>query len=161
MDTPTIDELRARYFIEVWQPEAYADSSWRGCALDRDEYNNTRMPRLLFEAIITAANTRTLIVAADFGSSLHAEVPANWEAYSAHMLARENYSIDYVICDDTGDWACLFDFDVTTFGATRLIADRVDRILAESGTSLRALTIEAFGDHEHDPHIRSILGSVA
>ena len=157
MDNPTIDELRARYFIEVWQPEAFTDGSWRGCALDRDKYN-TRLPRLLFEAIVAASNARFVFVAAEFG---FARIPANWSAYSAHMLDASTHSIDYVICDETGQWACLADFDVTTFGAPPPIAAEVDLILSQSGTSLAAMTMEDFGDFRNDPHVLSILGRVA
>lgn len=159
MDDFTLDELRKRFFVEVWQPQAFADPRWRGCALDRDVYTyNTRMPRFFFEAIAAASSAKKLFIATDLGPDLYAEIPPTWDAYTAHMGSPDQFAIDYLIHDGSGAWAILADFDVTHFGAAPELADKVDKLLAKHGTSLGRMTMDAFESLWPDPHLVAVVG---
>jgi hypothetical protein len=117
------------------------------------------MPRTLFEAMIAASGAERLFIATDIGPMQHVEIPPTWAAYSEHMGFSRPVAIDYLIHDGSGRWACLADFDVTHFGADPDLADEVDTLLANHGTSLAAMTIEAFGDLLPDPHLAAVMGS--
>jgi hypothetical protein len=157
MDVPTLDTLRQRFFIEAWQPQAFVDRTWRGGAVNGDDHR-LRMPREMFEALVKATGATHLYVAMDMGPP-HVEIPATWSALEAHLLHPSHHAIDRLIYDDSGDWAILMDFDVTTLGASRPIAEKIDELLGKSGVSLASLTLGAFEGLEDDPRVRSILGS--
>ena len=139
-------EMRARFFNETGAMiPPFADEHWRGCALDRDTYDNTRVPQHLFEAIVSAAASKELSVCGYFpaGESCASLAPT-WDAYSSYMLTHDNWSLEYVVCDQSGQWALLADADATVFGAAPELAAVVDAQLASRGTSLSQLTDSEF-----------------
>jgi len=133
---------RTRFFNEegnIIPP--FVDTTWRGCALSRDRFDHTRMPELLFNAIIGAASSVELLIARYSPDSDSCDtLAANWEAFRSYVFATDNWSLEYVLFDKTGRWAVLADADVTVLGASPELASHVDRELAAHGTSLVQLT---------------------
>jgi hypothetical protein len=139
-------EARARYFNESGTMiPPFVSADWRGCVLDRDSYDNTRIPRYLFEAIATAAGSTEITVCGYFpnGEACSA-VAATWGAFSSYLLARDNWSLEYVAFDASQRWALLADADATIFGAESALASAIDKYLAFNGTSLVQLTDTEF-----------------
>jgi hypothetical protein len=54
---------RIRHFDDRARPDVpFTDPTWRGCCLDRDRFDATRMPRFLFEALMAATGTQAIDV---------------------------------------------------------------------------------------------------
>ena len=133
---------RVRFFNETGgMTTPFVDATWRGCALDRDRFEHTRLPEALFNAIIFAAESSDLLMARYSPDSECCDsLPANWAAFRAYVFTEANWSLEYVLFDPSGRWAVLADADVTVFGAAPGLADLVDHGLLAHGTSLVQLT---------------------
>ena len=133
---------RQRFFNEERDSLcAFQQRGWRGCGLDRDRFNSTRLPRFLFEAIVVASETDEVLLrlyTPDRPASVG--LPPNWASFSAYVQAEENWSLEYVLYDSSGRWAVLADPDVTVVGAEPSLADSIERLLEEHGTSFEHLT---------------------
>lgn len=128
----------------------FTDPRWRGCALDRDDFDHTRMPERLFDALIRASGAGGLLISRYAPDSDHVEsIPADWSSYKDFLFAPQNWALEFVLFDGTGRWAVLADADVTVVGADPDLADLIDQALLQVGTSLVALTDESF--HDLDP----------
>jgi len=153
-------EARARFFNESGQMlPPFVSSGWRGCALDRDGYDNTRIPQFLFEAIAAAAGSAEVFVCGYFpaGESCASLAPT-WQAFRSHLLGQDNWSLEYVVFDSSQRWALLADADATIFGAEPALASAVDSYLAGHGTSLVQLTESEFpGLSPEQPGARYLL----
>ena len=135
-------ELRHALFNEAGDMlPPFIEHGWRGCAIDRDAFDNCRLPQELFEAIVTGTQTSQLVVCGYFadGEACH-RIPATWEAYRAFMLDPDHRSPEYIIQNEYKSWAILADFDTTIFGTSQELASAVDRHLFKCSTSLVALT---------------------
>lgn len=137
---------RRRFFTsEGIELPPFVSSDWRGCVLDRDVFDHTRMPRVLFEAIVAAAKPESLWVC---GYGMHGEscvgLPPDWDAYRAHVFTQENYSPERLMFDASGRWALLAGFETTELGAEATLANAIDEELQKSSTFLSALTREAY-----------------
>ncbi len=141
MEEETTDP-RARFFNEEGAMiPPFVNPTWRGCALDRDRFDHTRMPEQLFNAIVSAADSQELQIARyspDSGSC--DSLAATWESFRSYVFTESNWSLEYVLSDRSGQWAVLADADVTVVGASPELAGRIDRELAIHGTSLVQLT---------------------
>ena len=125
---------RRRFFGPGLALPPFVDPAWRGCVLDRDAYDHTRMPQVLFDAV---GHVRDECLA----------LMADWSTYRDFAFDPDHYAIERVLFDDSGRWAIHSDFETTMFGAQPDLASRVDAILAGEGTSLAALT------RAHFPHV--------
>lgn len=120
---------------------------WRGCALDRDSFDSTRMPRQLFDALLTRAAPSELLVeryAPDHPGP--DRISPDWDAYRAYTRADETWALEFVMYDAGGRWALLADADATVLGAEGSLADQIDELLASQGTSLESMTHEEWGE---------------
>lgn len=139
---------RSRFFNENDDSlSPFVLAGWRGAVLDPDGYHHAKMPRFLFESIMLAAQPdcillRTYTPDADASVSLK----PTWEAFRAHRFKKENWSLDYVLYDSSGEWAVLLDPDAVVVGAEARLADQIDAELDEHGTSLAHLTHQFFPD---------------
>jgi len=129
---------RSRFFNEEGDMiPPFKNASWRGCALNRDSFDYTRMPEVLFNAIIRVTNSAELLIAhyaPDSNSPFR--IVASWFNFRSHVFAKENWSLEFVLFDETRAWALLADADATILGAAPELASRLDRVLAAHGTSL-------------------------
>lgn len=144
----------------------FTQPDWRGCVLDRDKYTNTRLPETLWRALITASGASTIMVCGYYTECERCtHIDSNWGSFSEFMLAQDNYSPEYVIIDESREWAILADVDVTTVGLQLRLADLVDSLLATNKVSLLALTRGDFSDQEilsnGGKYIRGVLGKAA
>ncbi len=139
-DAAAIDP-RVRHFEDKARPDMpFADPTWRGCCLDRDRFDATRMPRFLFEALMTATGTQAIDVHFYMTESAVRGVAPDWPAFRAVAGGPANESLEHVICDASGTWAVLCELDVMLLGATPELATRIDAELAAHGTSLALMT---------------------
>ena len=139
-------EPRTRFFNEQGSMiPPFMDPAWRGCVLDRDDFDNTRLSEQLFNAIIgTAAPNELHIARYAPSSNCVATIAPNWPAYRAYVLAPSNWSLEYVVFDASEQWAVLADADAMVFGAAPALAARIDNQLSAQGTSLVQLTEVSF-----------------
>jgi hypothetical protein len=137
---------RKRFFNESGSMiPPFVDPSWRGCALYRDFYDNTSMPKELFAAIVAAAKSHELLISRYMPDSERPDVlAANWEAFCTYAYNRDNWSLEYVLFDTSESWALLADADATVLGATPALADQIDWELSKVSTSLKGLTDTSF-----------------
>jgi hypothetical protein len=138
----TETDPRRRFFNEEGDSlPPFRQEGWRGCGLDRDRFNSTRLPRFLFETVVAASGAEELLLrlyTPDRPASVG--LPANWASFSEYVHADENWSLEYVLYDSSGRWAVLADPDVTVVGAELGLADAIERMLGEHGTSFEHLT---------------------
>ena len=119
----------------------FVNATWRGCALDRDRFDHTRLPELLFNAIVRGAGSTELQIARYSPDSESCDsLPADWEAFRTYVFTDANWALEYVLFDQSKRWAVLADADVTVVGAAPELADLIDQALAAHGTSLVQLT---------------------
>jgi hypothetical protein len=139
---------RARFFNEEGTMiPPFVDSTWRGCALDRDRFDHTRMPEQLFHAIVSAAGSQELrITRYSPDSETFDTLAPTWESFRSFVFVENNWSLEYVLFDQSGQWAVLADADVTVVGASPDIAARIDRELSVHDLSLVQLTDTDFPD---------------
>jgi len=138
-------DVRAELFNE--DPDAlcpYRLQGWRGCAFNPDSYNHTKVPRFLFESIVEAAASETVTLATYAPDRPPAHIAANWNSFRSHRFDQENWSLEYILHDHSKRWAVLLDPDLVVFGAEAALADRIDLLLAEHGTSLGQITTADF-----------------
>jgi hypothetical protein len=160
---------RRRFFNEAIDLPPFVPAGWRGCVLDRDAFDHTRMPEGLFRAVIEAAGSRRLHFCGVFadgaaGSDRCVLLPAEWRRYREFAFAPENHTVERVLFDDTGCWAILSDFESTLLGAESGLAAAIDLVLARDGSSLASMTREHFGDGERSDFARyldAVVGSGA
>jgi len=137
---------RTRFFNEEGESlPPFHPPGWRGCVLDRDRFDHTRLPRFLFEAIITATATAELLLrpyTPDRAESV--ALPPTWPAFREFVYEPSNWSLEYVLYDSSGQWAVLADPDIVIVGAEAKVADRIEMALAEHGTNLKRLTLSDF-----------------
>jgi hypothetical protein len=146
-------EPRTRFFNEQGSMiPPFVDPKWRGCVLDRDNFDNARLPEHLFHAIVSAAGSSKLSVAryAPCSSGIDT-IAANWPSYRSYFLAPSNWSLEYVVFDASERWALLADADATVFGAAPVLATRIDQELSIQGTSLVQLTDTEFPKLQSSP----------
>ncbi|MCK7595625.1 hypothetical protein [Pseudomarimonas salicorniae] len=125
----------------------FRGSGWRGCAINRDRFDHTNMPRELFEAIVHSASSPYLLLARYSPDSEGSErITPEWEAFRAHVFNAENWALEFVLYDPTERWAILADADVTVFGAEPALAAHVDQALSTHALSLARLTDRDFPD---------------
>jgi len=118
--------------------------SWRGCAINPDRFNHTKLPRFLFDSIVDAAAADSLTLTAYSPGQPPAHIDANWDSFRNHRFDLEHWSLEYVLHDKFKRWAILLDPDLVIFGAEATLADRIDFLLSEHGTSLREITTADF-----------------
>jgi len=119
----------------------FVDPTWRGCALDRDRFDHTRLPEQLFNAIVRCAGSNEFLIARYSPDSDNCDsFAADWETFRAYVFTEANWSLEYVLFDQSERWAVLADADVTVVGASPELADLIDQTLAAHGTSLVQLT---------------------
>lgn len=150
-DIPT-NSVRFRLFDETADaPTPFKSPGWRGCALDHDRYDHTRMPRALFDAlVIESASTKLLIERFAPDNDCPDVVAANWEAFRAHMHAPQNWCLEFTLFDDGNRWAVLADADVIVVGIEPVLAEKVDAHLKVQGSSLADLTNTDFPASDTD-----------
>jgi hypothetical protein len=133
---------------------------WRGCVIDRDQFDSTNMPRELFDAVVKAAGSEQLFIARYTPGGDGAEqIAANWDAFREFVFTPEHWSLEFVLFDSSTQWAILAELDVTVFGASSELAAAVDAILVQRGLSLAGLTDHYFPglDPVNQPGARYIL----
>lgn len=139
---------RARFFNEEGNMlPPFRAPGWRGCALNRDTYDSTRMPKCLFDVLVAVAMPGELLIeryAPDHPGP--DRIAPNWDIYTAYTRAPETWSLEFVIYDAEGRWALLADADATVFGAEPSLANEIDEHLAQHGTGLEAMTHEEWGE---------------
>ena len=133
---------RARFFNESDDSlPPFRRTGWRGCVLDRDRFDHTRLPKFLFESITTAARTTDLLLhlyTPDRPDSV--SLSPDWDSFRSFVYEPDNWSLEYVLYDNSGSWAVLADPDVVVVGAEPELADNIDALLDQHGTSLKRLT---------------------
>ena len=143
---PVEQDPRSRFFNEEGDSlHPFRKTGWRGCVLDRDRFDHTRLPRFLFEALVASTRTQELLLrpyTPDRSESV--ALPAKWLALREFVYEPANWSLEYVLYDAPGEWAVLADPDVVVLGACTELASRIDSALAEHGTSLAHLTRSDF-----------------
>lgn len=154
-------EIRSRLFNECGDMiPPFVNHSWRGCALDRNAYDNIRIPKLLFETIVSVTRSENIQIYGYYSSGeICTQLYASWEAYLTFMQAKENWSVEYVITDSKNQWAILAEADTTIIGMEPELADIVDAILMLQQTSLVQITDSEFPmlNPETQPGARYIL----
>jgi hypothetical protein len=140
------DSARAHFFNEDGEMlPPFRLSGWRGGALDRDRYDNTRMPQTLLEAIIEASGSEQLLIERYAPDHLGPDrVDASWSAFFAYAHTPEHWSLEFVVFDASARWAVLADADVTVIGAESALADSIDALLQRHGMGLVELTDDEF-----------------
>lgn len=167
MSVRLTDAARSRFFRDDPHAKcAFKTAAWRGCVLDRDKYTNARLPENLWSALIEASRASTVTVCGYYSAGERCStVNADWSSYSEYMCAQYNYSPEYVIFDESCEWAILADVDVTTLGLAPDLADLVDSLLGVKESSLLDLTRADFSDQvilsPSAGYIRSVLGKSA
>lgn len=147
-----INSMRFRLFDEAMDaPTPFKLTGWRGCALDHDLYDHTRMPRVLFDALIAeSASTKLLIERFAPDNDVPDVIGADWETFRAHMHAPKNWCLEFTLFDDSQRWAVLADADVIVVGFEPALAEKVDNRLKAQGTSLADLTDTDFPASDTD-----------
>lgn len=136
------------------------NAAWRGCVLDRDDYSNLRLPKLLWEELISCASCQEVIVCGYYsGVPNCASIKSTWSEYSNFMMTAENYSPEYVIHGGDMHWVVWADLDVTTVAMSQELADRLDSSLQRRDTSLKTLTLESFPSFNEDTFVARIVGN--
>ena len=154
---------RALLFDETsGAPSPFRLPEWRGCALERDNFDNTRLSSVLFEALVAASNPDAIIIYGHInGREIAACVDPTWAAYSNFMLNHDNWSLEYVITVPAHQWVALSDPDVTIVGCEASIAAPADSVLAKSGLSLSEITHQQFpGLDPAMPNDRYLLAAI-
>jgi hypothetical protein len=156
-------DVRAELFNEG--PDAdcpYRLPGWRGCAFNPDRFNHTKLPRFLFESIVEAAASDSVTLAAYSPDQPPTHIAAEWTTFRSHRFDPKHWSLEYVLHDQSKSWAVLLDPDLVVFGAETALADRIDLLLSEHGTSLREITTGDFPelDPANSGH-KYILGAIS
>lgn len=136
---------------------------WRGCVIDRDQFDATNMPRELFDAVVKAAGSEQLCIARYTpGEDGVERIAASWESFREFVLTPENWSLEFVLFDSSMQWAILAELDVTVFGASSKVAAAVDAVLGQQGLSLAGLTDRHFPDLDpvNQPGARYVLAVI-
>lgn len=162
----TLESSKARFFDEGNFDRPLKHKEWRGCVVDRDYFDNVRMPEVLWSTLIDICSPKVVSICGFFdGTDACASTSANWSALKEFMLNPKNYSPEYLIFDRSGRWAISADEDVTTFGADSHVADRIDSQLSKFGTSLLELTLDSFTKEdlmsEGGSYIRGVVRGLA
>ena len=145
MQRVTDADPRKRFFNEEGDMlPPFVDPTWRGCVINRDKHDHTKMPEWFFEAILAAAAPSELKLARYTPDHPVETLPANWKAYRDHVFVPEHWSLELVLFDESGQWALLADPDMTVFGASPVLADCIDAYLKQRGTSLAMMTDDDF-----------------
>ena len=148
------DSARARFFNEDGDMlPPFRTRGWRGCALNRDSFDSTRMPQHLFDILLSLAAPVELLIeryAPDHPGP--DRIAPDWETYTAYTRGKDTWALEFVIYEADGRWALLADADVTVFGAEPALANHIDELLSLRGTSLEAMTREEWGE-ELDPPV--------
>ena len=148
MDPLEVDP-RSRFFNENGDSmPPFVLEGWRGGVLNPDRFHHAKIPKFLFESIVQAARPKKILLRT-YTPDADVSVPLDpsWDAFRAHRFVKENWSLEYVLYDDSGKWAVLLDPDAVVVGAELELADRIDAQLNEHGTSLAELT------HQHFPEL--------
>ncbi len=135
---------------------------WRGCAVNPDRFNHTKIPRFLFDCIVEASGAESLSLSAYSPDQPIAQIYANWASFRSHRFNPHNWSLEYVLHDHSKSWAVLLDPDLVVFGAQMEFAHNVDILLGEHGMSLSSITTADFPDL--DPRVaghKYILGAIS
>ena len=151
MDLVDVDP-RSQFFNENGDslPPFILDG-WRGGVLDPDSFDHAKIPKFLFDSIVHAARPeKVLLRSYTPDSRASVSLDPSWDLFRAHRFERGNWSLEYVLYDDTGKWAVLLDPDAVVVGAEADLADRIDAQLYEHGTSLSELTHKSFPDLDPD-----------
>jgi hypothetical protein len=150
LSTHLTTAARDRFFFdEAVVKRAFKAPTWRGCVLNRDKYTNARLPEILWLALVEACCISTVTVCGYYSNGERcAAVSAEWSSYSGYMCDQANYSPEYVIFDESGNWSILADIDVTTIGLEPTFADLVDSLLDANKSSLLDLTRGDFSDQD-------------
>lgn len=162
--TMKVDAARRFFFVEGdTSSDTFAIESWRGAVLDRDKYGWQRMPRILWDALRAASPDETWWICG-YGNVGAPEPDAvsfsfDWDAFPVLPDNPAEYSSEWVAYNPSQTIAILADFDVTIVGAHPFIAAEVDRILGASGTSLRQLTVDDFGEEGEWGFITNLIRS--
>lgn len=155
---------RLRYFNEEGDClSPFKHASWRGCCLNRDRFDATLMPRFLFDAVVEAAGASELLVA--IYTPHRPEVfqhSADWAAFQGVVSRPANQSMEHVLFDSSGKWAILGELDVMVLGASSDVADRIDMVLRQHGTSFRQMTVWDYpetqsSDDERFAYMRAVV----
>jgi len=155
---------RDRFFNDESLERPLQKAGWRGCVLDRDKRDNTRLPEVLWNALVAATTTASEVQVCGYflGVERCIDVASSWADFSAFMLKSENYSPEYVLFDESGCWAILADTDVTTVVMDERSADVVDAYLRARDSSLLSLTLDDFPKDEilsaGGSYVRGVLG---
>jgi hypothetical protein len=150
-DIPT-HSVRFRLFDEAKDaPTPFKLAGWRGCALDHDRYDHARMPRALFDALITAsASTKLLVERFAPDNDVPDVIASDWDTFRAHMYAPQNWCLEFTLFDENQRWAVLADADVIVVGIDPALAEKVDAHLNAQGSSLVDLTSADFPASDTD-----------
>jgi hypothetical protein len=125
---------------------------WRGCALDHDRYDHTRMPRDLFEAIVDASAPSELLIERFAPDNTKPDViSADWTSFRDHMFSPDNWCLEFVLFDASERWAVLADADLIVVGAAAELAEEIDVRLKARGISLVDLTNADFPVEDREP----------
>lgn len=160
-----IDEARRFFFNEVeGVSDGFAREKWRGSVLDGDRYAWHRMPKALWSALQEASADPVWWVC---GYGVMGEVepdavsfPFDWTSFPTMPCNPATTSPEWVAYNSSQTIAILAGFDLTIVGAHQTLADRIDQILDASGTSLRQLTYNDFGEAAKWGYITDLIKSV-
>lgn len=132
---------------------------WRGCVLDRDNYSDAGLPKLLWVSLGSVIERDFVTVCGYFCGKAGCESLAlDWDQYAKFMHDPKRFSVEYVIYDDDRQWVIWRDLDTTTLILNGRLANILDSVLARSNTSLIELTRNNFDGAAIRPFILSVLG---
>lgn len=162
--TQTEIDPRSRFFNESDESlSPFVLAGWRGGVFDPDGFHHAKMPRFLFESIMLAARPKSVLLQT-YTPNAEASVSLEptWDAFRSHRFKNENWSLEYVLYDASGQWAVRLDPDAVVVGAEATLADRIDSELNEHGTDLAHLTHQFFPDLDPDkPYNRYFLSVIS
>ncbi len=145
---PIEKDPRSRFFNENGDSlPPFVLEAWRGGVLNPDRFHQAKIPRFLFESLVRAARSeKVLLRSYTPDAECSVSLDPSWDSFREHRFVQENWSLEYVLYDHSGNWAVLLDPDAVVVGADAGLADRIDAQLDEHGTSLAELTHQFFPD---------------
>jgi hypothetical protein len=134
---------------------------WRGCCVDPNPLPHPKVHPVLFESILAAATPNHLLLqryTPDDSSPMR--LSPEWASLKDARSAKDLWSLEFVLSDESGSWALWVDQDMLVFGANPEVAARIEERLSLSGLSLQSITLRDFSSPPCESRIRHYIAEV-